>query len=144
MLRFQQTHKNLPAQFQRANTSLSANIVIASFGSSSGYHSLAFPLKIESDTTAPTASEKPLRYGKLPEIHHIFRADPKSPNIVIVLFFTAAALVTLPILLGSVCYTPCSIAHWLTSSTVALPRRQFQSPPEIALGRSNLTRPILR
>lgn len=103
ILTHRQTHKNLPSQFLRSSTSLSANIVIASFGSSTGYDSLAFPLKVELDTNAPAAqSEKPLRYGKLPEIHHIFRGDPKSPNIVIVLFFTAAALATLPILFGAV------------------------------------------
>lgn len=104
ILTLQQTHKNLPAQFVRSSTSLWANIVIASFGSSTGYDALVFPLKVELDTSAPaSASEKPMRYGKLPEIHHIFRQDPKSPNIVIVLFFTAAALTTLPILLGAVC-----------------------------------------
>lgn len=44
--------------------------------------------------------EKPVRYGKLDEIHHIFRAGPKSPPTVITLFFVAAGLVTLPMLFG--------------------------------------------
>jgi oligosaccharyltransferase complex subunit delta (ribophorin II) len=46
--------------------------------------------------------EKPLRYGKLPEIHHIFKPDPKSGPIVISVFFVGAVLATVPILLGVV------------------------------------------
>ena len=52
------------------------------------------------------APEKPLRYGKLPEIHHIFRADPKSPPKVITLFFTLIVLAALPVLFGAVCLIP--------------------------------------
>lgn len=48
------------------------------------------------------SSEKPLRYGKLSEIHHIFKSDPSSPSIVFSLFFTGAVLATLPALLGLV------------------------------------------
>lgn len=77
--------------------------MIGSFGSSAGYNSVAFPLSIQPDpNNPPPPTEKPLRYGKLPEIHHIFRSDPKSPNIVIVLFFTVAVLATIPIVLGAV------------------------------------------
>lgn len=46
---------------------------------------------------APSASE---RYGSKPEIHHIFRDDPKSPPKVVSLFFTLAVLAALPVLLG--------------------------------------------
>lgn len=42
----------------------------------------------------------PERYTSKPEIHHTFRADPKSPPRVISLFFTLAVLVTLPALIG--------------------------------------------
>lgn len=102
-----QTHKDLPSQFLRTSSDLSASIVIGSFGSSTGYNSVAFPLSVQLDSNTPIANtEKPMRYGKLPEIHHIFRGDPSSPNIVIVLFFTAAAVTTLPILLGAVSNMP--------------------------------------
>ena len=37
------------------------------------------------------------------EIHHIFRADPKSGPKIISLFFVLAVLATLPVLLGAVC-----------------------------------------
>ena len=97
------TQKDLPAAFLRSPRSLEASIVVASFGSSAGYNSKAFTLAIEPDSAGSSASvEKPLRYGKLPEIHHIFRADPKNPNIMISLFFSGAVLATLPILLGTV------------------------------------------
>ena len=46
--------------------------------------------------------EKPLRYGKLPEIRHIFKADPKSGPVVISLFFVGVVLATVPVLLGTV------------------------------------------
>jgi len=46
--------------------------------------------------------EKPLRYGKLEEINHIFRADPKSGPMIISVFFVLAILATVPVLLGAV------------------------------------------
>ncbi|KAL2392072.1 hypothetical protein ABEF93_001253 [Exophiala dermatitidis] len=106
------THKDLPLQFLRSTSPLSASIVIASFGASEGYNSEAFALTIELDPNAPIqASETPLRYGKLPEIHHIFRPDPKSPNIVITLVFLGAVLATLPALLGTWIYLGGNINH---------------------------------
>ena len=42
----------------------------------------------------------PVRYGALPEIHHVFHADPKSPPTIISLFFTLAVLASVPVLLG--------------------------------------------
>ncbi len=47
--------------------------------------------------------EKPLRYGKLDEIHHIFREDPKSPPQVVSVVFALAVVATLPIILYGVC-----------------------------------------
>lgn len=97
------TQKDLPAAFLRGETIVSARIVIASFGSSAGYNSPAFALAIEPDFSSGSDGEKALRYGKLAEIHHIFRSDPKNPNILISLIFSGAVLATLPILLGTVC-----------------------------------------
>ena len=76
--------------------------MVASFGSHAGYNSRAFPLSITLDPDVPiAAAEKPLRYSKLPEIHHIFRTDPKSPNILISLVFSTVLASTLPVLVGA-------------------------------------------
>ena len=145
-LTMHQTHKDLPSQFLRPDTSLSAHILIASFGSSTGYSSLAFPLNIELDPNNAVAQpEKPLRYGKLSEIHHMFRSDPKSPNIVIVLFFTVAALTALPILFGTVrSSSRCLYSHSPANTLiVALPWCQFLPLRESSFRCTNLTRPLL-
>ncbi|RMZ78222.1 hypothetical protein DV738_g4021, partial [Chaetothyriales sp. CBS 135597] len=115
------TQADLPSQFLRSTSPINANIVIASLGSSAGYNAPAFSLKVEQDpNSAIPLEDKPLRYGKLPEIHHIFRPDPKSPNIVIVLFFTVAAALTLPILLQAYAFLGVNIAH-LTKATSNAP-----------------------
>lgn len=99
-----QTHKDLPTQFLFSKAPVSASIVIGSFGSTSGYESEAFALSVEIDPNVPVAAgEKPERYGKLPEIRHVFRGDPKSPNVLISMIFGIAVFATLPVLLGSVC-----------------------------------------
>ena len=98
-----QTQKDLPTQLLSSTGPLDASLVIASFGSSKPYNGKAFDLSIELDSGSPLhTSKKPLRYGKLPEIHHIFKADPKSPPIIITLVFAAAVIAALPILLGAV------------------------------------------
>lgn len=96
------TQKDLPTQLLSSTGPLDASLVIASFGSSKPYNRKAFDLSIELDSSSPLhTSKKPLRYGKLPEIHHIFKADPKSPPIIITLVFAAAVIAALPILLGA-------------------------------------------
>ena len=96
-----QSHKDLPVQFLASPPkTLSASLIIASFGTSDPYRGPAFDIKIELDPSAPPpAVEKPLRYGKLPEIHHIFKPDPKSPPKIITLFFTGLVIAALPLLL---------------------------------------------
>ena len=60
-------------------------------------------MSISLDPNSPLPStEKPLRYGKLPEIHHIFKSDPTSPPKIITIVFTAAVMAALPVLLGAV------------------------------------------
>ncbi|KAL8807874.1 MAG: hypothetical protein Q9200_004501 [Gallowayella weberi] len=91
------THKDLPVQFLSGSRTLSASLVIASFGSSKPYRNHAFDLKIEFDPSSPPPSiEKPLRYGKLPEIHHVFKPDPKSPSKIITVLFVGAVIAALP------------------------------------------------
>lgn len=78
---------------------LKASIIIADFGTSTPYKAPAFDLNIVFDASIPRPqTEKPLRYGSLPEIHHIFRADPRSPPKIVTLVFLAAVIACIPAL----------------------------------------------
>jgi oligosaccharyltransferase complex subunit delta (ribophorin II) len=82
-----------------SNKPLQASIVIGSFGSSEGLVAQLFDLEAKQDVHSPAPKyEKPLRYGKLPEIHHIFRKDPKNPPKIVSLFFVGAVAAALPAL----------------------------------------------
>ncbi|KAI9733089.1 MAG: hypothetical protein M1834_003636 [Cirrosporium novae-zelandiae] len=95
------TQDDLPAQFRASSQPLEASIIVASFGSSKPYKEKAFDISIISDPNVATVPpEKPLRYGKLEEIHHIFHTDPKSPPKIITIFFTICVLAALPVLFG--------------------------------------------
>lgn len=99
-----QTQRDLPAEFLITSRPLRASLVIASFGDAKGYRNHVFDFEVRLDPDHPIPiPEKPLRYGKLDEIHHTFRPDPKSPPKIVTFFFTAAVLATLPILVGAVC-----------------------------------------
>jgi oligosaccharyltransferase complex subunit delta (ribophorin II) len=108
-------------QFLKSSQPIDASLVIGSFGQTKGYNDKAFSLSIARDPSIPIASaEKRLRYGKLPEIHHIFKPDPKSPNILITLIFTGAVLAMVPMLLGTVWFClpllampPLTVEKWL-------------------------------
>ncbi|OAL05810.1 hypothetical protein IQ06DRAFT_240172 [Phaeosphaeriaceae sp. SRC1lsM3a] len=94
-------HKDLPYQFLTSSKPIAASIVIGSFGSSTPYKSKAFDLQVSPDPNAPvTVPEAPLRYAAEPEIHHIFRSDPKSPPKIITIVFAAAVAASLPVLFG--------------------------------------------
>lgn len=61
-----------------------------------------FDLNVTRDTSIPlSVPNPPVRFAAEPEIHHIFRDDPKSPPKVITLVFAAAVAAALPILLGA-------------------------------------------
>jgi oligosaccharyltransferase complex subunit delta (ribophorin II) len=61
-----------------------------------------FDINIISDASAPTATPPaPERYAPKPEIHHIFKEDPRSPPKAISLVFTIAVLAALPALFGA-------------------------------------------
>lgn len=92
------SYKDIPTQLLASSDALAASLIIASFGSSEPYQMRAFDIEIVQDPIIMAAQEEPLRYGKLPEIHHIFKPDPKSPPKIITLVFTAAVLVALPML----------------------------------------------
>ena len=107
--RLNQTQKDIPEQLLDSTSPLSASILVASFGDSQPFNKKAFDLNVKEDPNSPRkAPEKPLRYGKLPEIRHIFKADPKSPPKIITLFFTLIVLGALPVLFGTVSTSPLS------------------------------------
>ncbi|KAL1989200.1 hypothetical protein VTN96DRAFT_3747 [Rasamsonia emersonii] len=95
------TQKDLPVQFLRASHPVDAEIVLGSFGSSKAYRNVAFQLSIDRDPNVPVPSANAERYGKLPEIHHIFKPDPKSPPLIVTLIFVLMVLTALPILLAT-------------------------------------------
>ncbi|KAK3187198.1 hypothetical protein K4F52_004102 [Lecanicillium sp. MT-2017a] len=93
------TQKDLPIQHLSSESALEASIIVGSFGSSAATVTPVFDITLKRDPNGVAPSyEKPLRYGKLEEIHHIFRADPKNPPKIISLVFATAVLGTVPAL----------------------------------------------
>ena len=97
------TQKDLPVQLLSSEQNLQATLLLASFGSSKPYSSHIFDLQVNHDPNVNQPKhEKPLRYGKLEEIHHIFRADPTSGPTPVSLFFVLQVFATVPILIATV------------------------------------------
>ncbi|KAL9061151.1 MAG: hypothetical protein Q9162_000296 [Coniocarpon cinnabarinum] len=93
--------KDISPQLIGSNTPLRASFILGSFGSSKPSKTHVFDLTFTRDSSTPLdVPPAPLRYGKLPEIHHIFKADPKSPPAFITAVFSCIVFVTLPVLLG--------------------------------------------
>ncbi|KAL4946675.1 hypothetical protein BDV06DRAFT_54028 [Aspergillus oleicola] len=109
--RVELTWKDLPTQFLSTSEPLDARILIGSFGSSQAYNELAFQLSLTRGPNEPVPTFEASRYGKLPEIHHIFKDDAKSPPIVITLVFIGAVLAALPVLGGAWLYLGANINH---------------------------------
>lgn len=101
--------KDLPLQFLAPSKPLEARFLIGSFGTSAAYNGVAFPLTVARDPNEPVPTVEVSRYGKLPEIHHIFKSDAESPPVVITLVFVAMALACLPVLGGVV--SQCSVQY---------------------------------
>jgi hypothetical protein len=98
-----QTQKDLPLPLLTSSQPLRATLLLASFGTSPSFSNHVFNLAIKADPSAGKIKyEKPLRYGKLEEIHHIFKADPKSGPVLFSLVFFVAVVATLPLLGGVV------------------------------------------
>lgn len=78
--------------------------MLASFGTSDPFSNYVFNLNVAHDPNAalPTYT-KPVRYGRKPEIKHIFKEDPKSGPKIISIVFVLAVVSALPVLFGSVC-----------------------------------------
>ncbi|KAF3150287.1 hypothetical protein TWF569_004679 [Orbilia oligospora] len=118
------TQKDIPVALLSA-PSLSFTLVLGSFGQST-------PLSIEIAKITPVLDaaakkalpEPPLKYQKLNEIHHIFRAEPRSPPKVISLVFLAAVAACLPGLFGAWFGLSANLSHLpksLAASPVAHP-----------------------
>lgn len=141
-----QSQKDLPIQLLISSKPLRATLVLASFGAAQAFSNHVFDLALSLDASKPIpAYEKPLRYGKLPEINHIFRADPQSGPKIFSLAFAIAVLATVPVLLGAV-RIPCmsfTSPSTNTSSTVGLPWSQYFSSLEGYVCRTNLACPLL-
>jgi oligosaccharyltransferase complex subunit delta (ribophorin II) len=90
-------------QFLTAANPIDAEMVIGSFGASDPYQKLAFQLSVNAGAKKSSKSSDIERYGKLPEIHHIFKPDPQSPPAIITLIFLLATVITIPVLVASVC-----------------------------------------
>jgi oligosaccharyltransferase complex subunit delta (ribophorin II) len=92
-----QKYADIPTALTSSKKPLQASIVIGSFGSSKALKADAFSFTITASTASPTAAAPvAARYSALPEIHHIFRDDPRSPPKILSLVFTAAVLAALP------------------------------------------------
>ncbi|OBT62587.1 hypothetical protein VE03_07406 [Pseudogymnoascus sp. 23342-1-I1] len=83
-----------------SSPSLSASLVLGSFGSTPASETTVFNIALSGEEGA-AAAEPVVRYGKLPEIHHIFAPDQKSPPRVISVFFALAVVAALPVVVGA-------------------------------------------
>ncbi|KAL4922528.1 Oligosaccharyltransferase subunit Ribophorin II-domain-containing protein [Aspergillus aurantiobrunneus] len=109
--RLELTWKDLPSQFISTTEPFDARILIGSFGSSQPYNEPVFRLSLARNPDEPVPTFEVSRYGKLPEIHHIFKSDPQSPPIIVTLAFVAIVLATFPILAGVWLYLGANINH---------------------------------
>lgn len=143
---FKQALKDLPAQLLLSTQPLRATLLLASFGTSLPFAKEVFNLDVEVDASGAVPKyEKPLRYGKLPEIHHIFKPDPKSGPVIISQFFVIAVLATVPMLLGTVGVRFCSRDGSYTNiSAVGIPRCERKSFTKVSFHGTHLSRSVLR
>ncbi|PWY93496.1 oligosaccharyltransferase subunit ribophorin II [Aspergillus sclerotioniger CBS 115572] len=120
------TQKDLPVQFLSASEPLDARFLIGSFGDADAYNGAAFQLAVTRNPDEPVPTVEVSRYGKLPEIHHIFKADAQSPPVVISLAFVAMVLATLPVLGGVWLFLGANVNHLPTAlKSAPLPHAVF-------------------
>ncbi|KAL2814328.1 Oligosaccharyltransferase subunit Ribophorin II-domain-containing protein [Aspergillus granulosus] len=124
--RVELTWKDLPSQFLSTSDALDARILIGSFGESQAYNAPAFKLSLARGADEPVPTFEVSRYGKLPEIHHIFKSDPQSPPVIVTLAFVALVLGAFPILAGVWLYLGANINHLPTAiQSAPLPHAVF-------------------
>lgn len=94
------TQKDIPAQLLVSPKPVHATVVIGSFGSAQGIVADAFDIEINQDPNKPApVAPAPVRYGKKPQIKHIFREPTQYPYKAFSIFFMLVIAATLPILL---------------------------------------------
>ncbi|KAI9931034.1 hypothetical protein ASPWEDRAFT_99531 [Aspergillus wentii DTO 134E9] len=113
--RIELTQKDLPLQFLSVSEPVDARFLIGSFGTAKAYNEAAFQLTVARNPDVPIPSVEVSRYGKLPEIHHIFKTDAQSPNIIITLVFVGMTLTALPVLAGLWLYLGANLNHLPTA-----------------------------
>ncbi|KAJ5774079.1 hypothetical protein N7457_008975 [Penicillium paradoxum] len=109
--RVELTQKDLPVQFLSLSTPVDARVVIGGFGSSKAYDSTAFKLSIDRNPGEAVPTVEAERYGKKPEIHHIFKESASSPPIVITLAFVAMVGAAIPALAGLWFFLGANVSH---------------------------------
>lgn len=115
------SQRDLPVQFHISQKTLRATLLLASFGTSEGFSSHVFNLKVKHDASSPLpAYTHPVRYGKKPVINHIFKEDPKSGPKIISIFFVFTIAATIPLLLGTWVFLGANLNH--------LPKATYSAP----------------
>ncbi|KAJ5550846.1 hypothetical protein N7461_005544 [Penicillium sp. DV-2018c] len=124
--RIELTQKDLPIQFLSLSNPVDARVVIGGFGSSDAYDSSAFQLSIDRNPNEPVPTVETQRYGKKPEIHHIFKESPSSPPIIITLAFVAMVGAAIPVLAGLWFFLGANLNHLpLALKSAPLPHAVF-------------------
>ncbi|KAJ5895144.1 hypothetical protein N7495_006835 [Penicillium taxi] len=124
--RLELTQKELPVQFLTLPNPIDARVVIGSFGDSEPYDSSVFKLSIERNPDVPVPTLTVERYGKQPQISHIFKDAATSPPIIITLVFVALVAATFPILGGLWIFLGANVNHLPTAfKTAPLPHLVF-------------------
>ncbi|KAF7139686.1 hypothetical protein CNMCM5793_007337 [Aspergillus hiratsukae] len=113
--RLELTQKDLPVQFLSVAEPLDARFVIGSFGNSKAYNEPTFQLTVARNPDEPVPSVEASRYGRLPEIHHIFKSDPQSPPVIVTLVFIGMVLAAFPVLGGLWLFIGVNLNHLPTA-----------------------------
>ncbi|KAK6538542.1 hypothetical protein TWF694_010121 [Orbilia ellipsospora] len=114
------TQKEIPLSLL-SSPSLTLTLVVGSFGQGIPVSAEVGTLKLVLDpATKKTIAQPALKYGKLEEIYHTFRAEPKSPPAIISIVFLGAVLACLPALFGAWFTLSANVSH-LPKSLAASP-----------------------
>ncbi|KAJ5294188.1 hypothetical protein PENANT_c028G04152 [Penicillium antarcticum] len=124
--RVELTKKDLPIQFLSLPEPVDARVVIGGLGTSDAYDSSVFQLSIDRNPELAVPTVETDRYGKKPEIHHIFKNSPSNPPIVITLAFVAMVGAAIPVLAGLWLLLGANVSHLPTAfKSAPLPHAVF-------------------
>lgn len=141
-----QSQKDIPAQFFVSSKPIHATVVIASFGSAEGLISDAFDISLKQDANAaaPGAVGPILRYGKQPQIHHIFREPTKYPNPFFPAVFSVLIAGAVPVLVWLVSISSPDFATTLQLAIEFLTLASFSGSASSAPTSASCPRPSAR